>query len=75
MAARAAFRLELRLPCLCQHRFRDYTSPDRRKTLAKCIDEFNFTKNLRGSCVANAPLQGGQEPADNLSNRSLWWRS
>ena len=28
----------------CQHRFRDYTSPDPRKTLAKCIDEFNFTK-------------------------------
>jgi hypothetical protein len=28
----------------CQTRFRGFVSPDPRKTLAKCIDEFNFYK-------------------------------
>jgi hypothetical protein len=28
----------------CQERFRGLASPDPRKTLAKCIDEFNFAK-------------------------------
>jgi hypothetical protein len=33
----------------CQERFRGYASPDSRKTLAKCIDEFNF-------CTITMPL-------------------
>lgn len=28
----------------CQDRFRGFTSPDGRKTLAKCIDEFNYSQ-------------------------------
>src|SRR5579871_3172841 len=28
----------------CQTRFRGFVSPDPRKTMAKCIDEFNFHK-------------------------------
>jgi hypothetical protein len=33
----------------CQERFRGFASPERRKTLAKCIDEFNF-------CMITVPL-------------------
>jgi hypothetical protein len=34
---------------VCRNRFRGLTSPDNRKTLAKCIDEFNF-------CTITVPL-------------------
>ena len=43
----------------CQTRFRGFVSPDPRKTLAKCIDEFNFTKITYpiGEALKGRPLE------------------